>query len=143
MLPYRPALKPLARQLRRDMTDAERHLWSRLRGKQVDGRPFYRQKPLGGYIADFYCAAARLVIEIDGSQHGEADARAYDQVRTQVLEGMGLRVLRFNNRQVMMETEAVMAVIFEAVTARLGRGATGKAEEIPPNPPFSKGGEKA
>jgi len=160
MLPYRPMLKPLARQLRRDMTDAEQRLWAQLRRKQVAGQVFNRQKPLGGYIADFYCAAARLVIEIDGSQHGEADAQAYDQLRTQVLEGMGLRVLRFDNRQVLMETKGVMAVIFDAVWARIERvpggeaeeifpstvevqefhAPTGEAEEIPPNPPFSKGG---
>ena len=130
MLPYRPTLKPLARQLRRGMTDAERHLWAHLRGKQVAGLQFYRQKPLGGYIADFYCAAARLVIEIDGAQHGETDARAYDQLRTEVLEGLGLRVLRFDNRQVLMDAEGVMAVIREAV----------EIPEIPPGPPFSKGG---
>ena len=99
MLPYRPTLKPLARQLRRGMTDAERHLWAHLRGKQVAGLQFYRQKPLGGYIADFYCAAARLVIEIDGAQHGETDARAYDQLRELIVPlGATGYVLRFDIR---------------------------------------------
>lgn len=114
MLPYRRALKPLARGLRTSMTDAERRLWSQLRLQQVRGLTFNRQKPLAGYIVDFYCAAARLVIELDGSQHGEIDAWVYDQRRTEVLQALGLRVLRFDNRQVLTELDAVMAVIWEA-----------------------------
>ena len=69
MQPYKPTLKPLARNLRGNMTDAEQRLWSKLRRKQILGVQFYRQKPLANYIVDFYCAAANLVIELDGSQH--------------------------------------------------------------------------
>ncbi len=67
MLKYDTNLKQLARKLRTDMTDAERLLWSRLRGKQVLGVQFYRQKPIGPYIVDFHAPASRLVIEVDGS----------------------------------------------------------------------------
>ncbi|MGY0200663.1 endonuclease domain-containing protein [Leptothrix sp. BB-3] len=110
-MPYQPRLKTLARDLRGQSTDAEQRLWSRLRREQVKGLRFNRQKPIAGYIVDFYCAAERLVIELDGSQHFEADAQAYDQRRTRTLEALGLRVLRFDNRQVLMELDGVMAVI--------------------------------
>lgn len=111
MLPFRRTLKPLARSLRNNATEAEARLWGRLRRKQIMGLQFYRQKPIAGYIVDFYCAAARLVIELDGGQHLEPAALAYDQQRTQVLEALDLRVLRFDNRQVLTELESVMAVI--------------------------------
>ena len=94
MLPYHAENKLLARELRKNMTQAEQVLWGRLQRKQVLGVPFYRQKPLAGYIADFYCAVAMLVIELDGSQHYAPDTQQYDAVRTQTLEAMGLRVLR-------------------------------------------------
>ena len=115
MTPYNPALKPLARQLRSNMTDAERSLWQRLRRDQVNGVRFNRQKPLAGYIVDFYCAAAGLVIELDGSQHLEADSMEYDAIRTDVLTSPGFKVLRFDNRQVLLNIDHVMAVIFDTV----------------------------
>jgi len=73
MLPYYPELKPPARVLRRTMTDAEHLLWSRVRGQQIGPVPFYRQKPLGGYIVDFHAPKAKLVIEVDGSPHREPE----------------------------------------------------------------------
>lgn len=121
MLPYRPEHKQRARELRNNMTEAEQVLWKRLRRKQISGLPFYRQKPLAHYIVDFYCAKAMLVIELDGSQHDAQDARQYDAVRTNTLEAMGLRVLRFDNRQVLQELEAVIGAIFAAAEARLER----------------------
>jgi very-short-patch-repair endonuclease len=129
MLPYAPNLKPASRRLRKDMTDAEQLLWSRLRRKQLHGAQFYRQKPLARFIVDFYCATAKLVIEVDGSQHFEAADRQYDHARTQALESLGLRVMRFDNRQVLLETDAVVEAIAAVV-----------AGQIPPNPHFSKGG---
>ena len=69
MIPYNKKLKPLSQRLRSKMTDAEITLWSRLRRKQIHNLQFYRQKPLGQYIVDFYCPSARLVIEVDGGQH--------------------------------------------------------------------------
>ncbi|MCX7113039.1 MAG: DUF559 domain-containing protein [Proteobacteria bacterium] len=119
MKPYDPLIKQNARKLRSTMTDAEELLWSRLRRKQVLGVQFYRQKPLGSYIVDFYCAAARLVVEIDGSQHMETDHHQKDCQRDANLAAQGLLVLRFDNRQVLKETEGVMAVIYDAVNRRV------------------------
>ena len=134
MLPYRTEHKLLARELRKNMTEAEQILWKRLRRKQILGVPFYRQKRLAGYIVDFYCATAMLVIELDGSQHNTLDAKQYDAVRTKALEAMGLRVLRFDNRQVLQELEAVIEVIFAEMESRLGR-----RSESPPTPLFQRG----
>ena len=120
MLPYDAEHKQRARELRKNMTEAEQVLWKRLRRKQILDLPFYRQKPLSHYIVDFYCAKAMLVIELDGSQHHTPDAQQYDAVRTATLEAMGLRVLRFDNRQVLQELEAVIRVIFAAAAAQLG-----------------------
>ncbi len=121
MLPYPAEHKLLARELRKNMTEAEQILWKRLRRKQILGAPFYRQKPLAQFIVDFYCAAAMLVIELDGSQHYTPDAQQYDVVRTQTLEAMGLRVLRFDNQQVLQELETVIEAIFAEVEARRGQ----------------------
>ena len=82
---YRKTLKEPARLLRINMTDAEQVLWHHIRRKQIQGVQFYRQKPLLAFIVDFYCAAAKLVIEIDGSQHFEAEHHAKDQDRDAAL----------------------------------------------------------
>ena len=124
LLPYDKRLKQNSRSLRCNMTDAEQHLWQFLRRKQINDWQFYRQKPLGAYIIDFYCPAAQLVVELDGSQHFEVDHQQADQQRDVFLQSLGLRVLRFDNRQVLLETDAVLEVI----------------RQIPPSPPFSKGG---
>ncbi|QSB00315.1 endonuclease domain-containing protein [Methylomonas sp. EFPC1] len=129
MKSYNPTLKPFSRNLRSNMTDAEQLLWSKLRRKQILGLPFYRQKPLANYIVDFYCAAANLVIELDGSQHFQAEHQVKDAERDRVLESMGIVVLRFDNRQVLTELDAVMSVVFSTVQ-----------KQIPPSPPFAKGG---
>ena len=98
------------------MTDAEQLLWFRLRRRQIEGVRFYRQKPLAIYIVDFYAAAAMLVVEVDGRQHFEPEALAADRQRE---AAMGLRALRFDNRQVLLETEAVLVAIREAVSGRI------------------------
>ena len=122
MMPYDRKLKLFSRRLRRDMTDAEQRLWSRLRRKQLHGVQFYRQKPLGGYVVDFYAPAAGLVIEVDGSQHFEAAAMVADGRRSDALRRMGLEVLRFDNRQVLLETGAVVEEIWRFIDARIQRG---------------------
>jgi very-short-patch-repair endonuclease len=71
MLRYSANLKKFARELRKNQTESERLLWSHLRGKQLLGVQFYRQKPIGNYIVDFFAPSAKLIIEVDGSQHGE------------------------------------------------------------------------
>jgi very-short-patch-repair endonuclease len=122
VLPYANYLKPYARRLRREMTDAEQRLWSRLRRRQVHGVQAYRQNPLGRYIADFYLPAARLVVEVDGGQHFTSEGAAADRARDAGLARMGLMVLRFDDRQVLLETDAVMDAIWNVVAARLERG---------------------
>ena len=104
-LDYRRRLKRPAQSLRRDPTPAERKLWYEyLRDLPVR---FTRQKPLGNYIADFYCASKMLVIELDGDSHFTAAAEAYDARRTDALEAQKVRVVRFTNLEVMEQFEAV------------------------------------
>ena len=119
MLPYRKNLKEPARILRRKMTDAERKLWSFLRGKQILGIQFYRQKPIGPYITDFYAPAAKLVVEADGSQHLEPDHVSADEVRDAFLAEQGLLVLRFDNGTILNCTEVVLEKVYEVCRERL------------------------
>ena len=118
MRQYRRDLKSPARELRSNMTDAENLLWSRLRRKQLYGIQFYRQKAIGPYIADFFAPAAGLIIEVDGSQHGEADHRQRDLMRDRCLADKGLQVLRFHNREVLLETDGVVERIAEEIQKR-------------------------
>jgi very-short-patch-repair endonuclease len=101
------------RDLREQRTQAELRLWQRLRGHRLHGLKFRRQHPVGPYFVDFYCAEARLVVEVDGSQHIE-DSR-YDGRRTYALEARGLRVLRFWNDDVLARTDEVLEAIVEAL----------------------------
>ena len=97
------------------MTDSEQALWARLRHKQLKGIQFYRQKPIGDAIVDFYAPKAKLVVEIDGSQHFTPDNIQKDEKRSTELEKQGLRILRFNNLQVLQELDVVVEVIFQAL----------------------------
>jgi very-short-patch-repair endonuclease len=118
MEPYRRELKQPSRALRRRMTDAERILWQCIRHKQIHGLQFYRQKPLLSFVVDFYCPKAKLVIELDGSQHHTPEHRARDRERDARLQALELRVLRFDNRQVEHELDAVLDVIRRVVVQR-------------------------
>ena len=120
MLQYDLRLKPLGRKLRNEMTDSEKKLWSRVRRKQLRGVSFYRQKPIGKYIVDFYAPKAGLVVEVDGSQHFVESRQLKDKERDLYLKTKGLEVLRFDNLQILQETEAVMEVLFERVGKKLG-----------------------
>ena len=133
MLRYRPTLKDRARQLRGNLTESESKLWARLRGKQLLGVQFYRQKPLGNYIVDFYAPKVKLVIEVDGSQHRLEREVHRDKIRDAYFAGLGLKVLRFNSREVLSETDAVTEVIFRKTADFL-------KIEIPPGLPLQKGG---
>jgi len=113
MLPYNKNLKEHARQLRENMTDAERHLWAKIRMKQLKDYQFYRQKPIGDYIVDFFCPKAKLIIEVDGSQHFVNETIEYDRIREEYLSGFGLRVLRFTNTDVLTRIEGVVESIIE------------------------------
>ena len=96
-----------ARSLRKQLTDAERLLWSKLRGRRFAGFKFRRQVPLGRYIVDFACFDRRLVLELDGGQHAETEARKYDADRTARLVGEGFRVIRFWNHELLGDRDAV------------------------------------
>jgi very-short-patch-repair endonuclease len=109
-------MKKVAQKLRRDMTDAERLLWSKLRRKQLAGVCFYRQRVIGPYIVDFYCPAAVLVIELDGGQHFQDEGREKDALRDTYLKDHGFRVLRFDDHQALKETKAVLEKIFHVVS---------------------------
>ncbi len=101
------------RALRKNPTDAERKLWANLRLRQVYGHKFRRQRPICPYVVDFVCLEARLVIEVDGSQHMEQASR--DVRRDGYLISLGFTVLRFWDHQVLSETDAVMGVIVQAL----------------------------
>src|SRR3990172_1354563 len=108
----------LQRKLRRNMTDAERKLWSILRSKQLEGLKFRRQHPYENCILDFVCLEKKIVVEVDGGQHQERIRE--DGVRTKMLERAGFRVLRFWNHEVLQEVEAVAEQILQAVSRKEG-----------------------
>jgi very-short-patch-repair endonuclease len=133
MLPYNQNLKDKSRQLRKNQTDGEKSLWLHLRNKRLLGVQFYRQKPIGEYIVDFYAPRVKMVVEVDGSQHLEGDHVQKDRSCDEYLSSLGLQVLRFNSREVLKEREAVVELILRRINERLN-------SKIPPLPPFSKGG---
>jgi very-short-patch-repair endonuclease len=116
LVPYRLNLKRPSRLLRRDQTPAERKLWYEFLRDLPE--KFTRQKPLGSYIADFYCSRIRLVIEIDGDSHFTASGETYDQSRAAALEALRLRVIRFTNEDVMQRFEGVCQRIEQALTEK-------------------------
>ena len=128
MLEYSRNLKHPSRELRTNMTDAEQRLWAHVRRKQISGIQFYRQKPLGLFIVDFYAPAVKLVIELDGSQHHDPDYLRKDVDRDSCLASQGLLVIRFDNRQVLPETDAVAGKIEQVCRER----------QIPSAPPLAK-----
>ena len=112
-LRVKPSTQKNARDLRSQMTEAERLLWQHLRKRQIGGLKFRRRHPVGRYVLDFVCLEVGLVIEVDGGQHGEQ--QSYDQDRTEWLQQRGYRVLRFWNNEVLMDSEAVREVIWREV----------------------------
>ena len=106
-----------ARDLRREHADPERKLWSALRGRQLSGFKFRRQQPIDRYIVDFVCWEARLIVELDGGQH--ADQVEYDARRSEVLGQAGFKVIRFWNREVVEEFDAVVETVLQELN--LGR----------------------
>jgi len=104
-----------ARNLRTGQTDAEQLIWCHLRNRRLQGWKFRRQHQIGSYIADFVCTDARLIVELDGGQHG--DQVIYDERRTLELEAMGYRVLRFWNNDALKNLDGVLEVILEALAS--------------------------
>ena len=109
-------LRGFAKRMRSEQTDHERRLWGILRARRLEGLKFRRQAPLGPYIADFASFRHRVVVELDGSQHGES---AYDAVRDAWLRGQGFTVVRFWNHEVMDNADGVVRTILAAVERRL------------------------
>ncbi len=105
-----PLLKA-ARDLRKNMTDAERLLWQALRGKQMDGFRFRKQHPFCQYVIDFYCPSIKLAIELDGGQHNSEEGKLKDSERTAFLEQHGIHVLRFWNNELMSNLEGTLEQI--------------------------------
>ena len=130
-VPYRRTLKPRSQALRRDPTPAERKLWYEF----LSGLPdkFTRQKPLGHYIADFYCSKHRLVIELDGDSHFSDRGGAYDRRRTAQLAQLGVQVLRFTNTEVMQDFEGVCARIAKTLNPPLAFGSRPPCQGVEPS----------
>jgi very-short-patch-repair endonuclease len=125
MLPFNKKLKPFARDLRSNMTDAEQLIWSKIRRKQIGDLQFYRQKNIGDFIVDFYCPKGKLIVEIDGGQHYKDDGRKKDQTRDNYLQKLGFAVLRFSDIDVLKNIDGVVERIYEHLKS--------------PQPPFKKG----
>jgi very-short-patch-repair endonuclease len=120
----------LQRTLRNNLSDAEKALWHLLRGRQICGLKFRRQHPFGDYILDFVCLENKLVIEVDGGQHGQQ--AEYDENRTRKLQAAGFRVLRFWDNEVLKEEESVREKVWLMVQEL--------QSHPPPNLPLEGGG---
>jgi very-short-patch-repair endonuclease len=113
MVLYNQNLKRFSKELRRNSTDAERRLWSKLKLRQLNGFQFYRQRIIVNYIVDFYCPKAKLVIEVDGGQHYYGKTQEKDLKRDVYLRSIGLKVLRFSDREVLTNIEGVGECILD------------------------------
>lgn len=109
-------IKLRAHHMRRHPTPAENRLWQKLRRRQICGFHFRQQHPIGQYIVDFFCAKARLVIEVDGAIHSQPGQDEYDIQRQSYLEELGLQILRFTNHEVMSRTDTVLERIAEELS---------------------------
>ena len=112
-----PKLFDYAKEMRCNATKAEELLWQRLRRKQVNGLKFRRQHPLDRFIADFYCHEKKLVVELDGNIHDNKEQQEVDNVRTSLLNEMGIKVIRFRNEEVIADLEKVVVKIIHEVEA--------------------------
>jgi very-short-patch-repair endonuclease len=105
----------IARRLRRNQTSTEEILWACLRNRRLCGNKFRRQQPLGRYIADFYCHEAKLVVEIQGGIHSHEDQREYDDIRQEVIEQLGIKILSFTNEEVTQNLEDTLSKIINTL----------------------------
>ena len=113
IIPYNPKLVPLAKKLRKNMTLSEVLLWQELKGKQMLGYDFDRQKPIDNYIVDFYCRTLKLAIEIDGQSHEHEEVAINDKKRQKRLEDLGVRFLRFVDLQIKKEMKYFLNSIYD------------------------------
>jgi very-short-patch-repair endonuclease len=125
-----PALKQkmteVARQFRKEPTTSEEILWQAIRGRKLDGRRFRRQQPIGVFVVDFYCSAEKLIVEVDGAIHELQ--REHDQQRQELLESLGLKMVRVTSKQVETDIDSALALIRQFYTA-----------SDPPLPPWERG----
>ncbi len=115
MLVYNLKLKTYSRELRKNMTDAEKRLWSKVRLKQLKGYRFQRQRIIGEYIVDFYCPGAKLIIEVNGSQHYSNAIAEADRIRDEYMRNQGLKVLRFTDSEVLKNIQGVIENVLENI----------------------------
>jgi very-short-patch-repair endonuclease len=125
-----PALKQkmteVARQFRKEPTTSEEILWQAIRGQKLDGRRFRRQQPIGVFVVDFYCSAEKLIVEVDGPIHELQ--REHDQQRQELLESLGLKMVRVTSKQVETDIDSALALIRQFYMA-----------SDPPLPPWERG----
>ena len=115
----KPSMFKLAKQLRKDETEAEKVLWARLNKNQIQGLQFRRQHPINIFIADFYCVKIKLVIEVDGNIHDIPEYHLHDKGRSAMLEDFGITIIRFTNEQIMNEIDCVIKQIVVVITKLL------------------------
>ena len=111
IIPYKPVLKEFARQLRNDSTKTEIFLWLKLKGKQMYGYDFHRQKPIDNYILDFFCHELMMGIEVDGYSHKFLEVYNKDTIKEKRMRELGITVLRFSDEQVLRDMENVIRAI--------------------------------
>ncbi|MFA4853103.1 MAG: endonuclease domain-containing protein [Bacteroidales bacterium] len=114
-----PVIFERARELRKNMTNAEKHLWEKINKKQINGLHFRRQHPVSRFIADFYCHKAQLVIEVDGNIHLLGDVKERDEGRNYFMNELGLEVLRFTNEEILNNINEVVEKIKISVITSL------------------------
>jgi len=123
MLKYNPKSKQLARQLRKNQTEAEKLIWRKIRKKQIKNSQFYRQRPIGRYIVDFYCPRLKLVIEVDGDSHYlNNKTKQYDLAREQYLQKLGITVFRATNTDVYKNLDGVLQELYLLIEKLEKRG---------------------
>ena len=121
--------KEKRRALRKNLTEAEKTLWKKLRGKRLEGLKFFRQYGIGAYIADFYCPQRKLVIEVDGGQHFSEEGKDYDAQREYYMNSLCMYTLRFSNLDILKNLEGTWERIIQVV------------KELPLAPSLEKRGE--
>ncbi|WP_066219227.1 endonuclease domain-containing protein [Formosa haliotis] len=115
LMPYDPKLKAYARELRNNSTKAEIYLWLKLKGKQMHGYDFHRQKPIDRFIVDFFCYELMLGIEVDGYTHEFPETQRKDAIKERRLNQLGIQVLRFTDHEVKTQMESVLRAILDYI----------------------------
>lgn len=136
-----PIILTRAREMRQPQTPAEATLWNALKNQKT-GYKFRRQHPISRFITDFYCAKARLLIEVDGASHMQPEQVDYDAVRTEYLEELGYQVIRFTNDDVRFNLNAVISEILKIIESRILYLRNREPDSISPSPQPAPAGER-